>query len=252
MDYDINGDQMNERDTQSRAEFGSEAGLPHMDAMPMRSVPEDASDAAPELGAFPFAKRAPTRQAPPSKWERELFDWMQTIVSSLILVSLTFAFAARVIGVFGDSMQNTLFSSQKVLISNLFYTPKPGDIVVFTKKDVHLFLPFRGEEDEPLIKRVIATEGQTVDIDFEAGEIRVGGVLLNEPYIRELTMTPGNLTFPHTVPKGMVFVMGDNRNKSMDSRVIGPVDTRYILGRVLMRVWPLADFGPIDSGEAIS
>ena len=179
----------------------------------------------------------------------EIFEWLSTIVSSLVMVSLIFTFVVRVIGVSGPSMQSTLFTDQRVLISGLFYTPKNGDVVVFTKKNIHLDLG-SGEKDEPLIKRVIATEGQVVDIDFVAGEVRVDGKLLDEPYIDEPTWLHDvvSVSFPYTVPPGTVFVMGDNRNHSSDSRRIGPIDTRYILGRVLLRVWPLSEFGPLRGG----
>ena len=182
---------------------------------------------------------------------RELFDWIQTIISSLVLVSLLFSFVARVIGVVGPSMEATLFTGQKVLISNLFYTPEPGDVIVFTKKNIHLDLSI-GPDDEPLVKRVIAVEGQTVDIDMVNGLVSVDGVTLDEPYIKSPTTSAGNLKYPYLVQPGMVFVMGDNRGQSSDSRSFGPIDTRYILGRVLLRVWPLHDFGPLGAGGAAS
>jgi signal peptidase I len=180
----------------------------------------------------------------PSKGLLEAFDWVQTIVTSIILVSLFFSLAARVIGVLGPSMEDTLFTGQKLLISDLFYTPKYGDIVVFTKKDIHLSLPAI-TKDEPLVKRVIATGGQTVDIDYGKGLVYVDGQVLDEPYIREITKLTGSLPLPCTVPEGSVFVMGDNRNHSTDSRdaEVGLIDSRYILGKVLLRVWPLDQFG---------
>ena len=220
------------------------------DQMNPQAAPLDAE--AGDAGEGAVSKRQPL-----TWWERELFDWLQTIVTSLVLVSLVFAFAARIIGVLGPSMQDTLVTGQKVLISDLFYTPKCGDIVVFNMKDIHKYVTNlgMGEDDEPLVKRVIATGGQTVDIDFTTGEVRVDGALLVEPYIRELTMTsspPGEMTYHRVVSEGMVFVMGDNRNHSTDSRSFGSVDARYILGRVLWRVWPLDEFGTVDSGRTSS
>lgn len=101
--------------------------------------------------------------------------------------------------------------------------------------------------DNPLVKRVIATEGQTIDIDFDTGEVWVDGVLLDEPYIAELTLRQGDMEFPLTVDKGCIFVMGDNRNGSTDSRwsMIGQVDARCVLGKVLLRLFPIGDFGTI-------
>ncbi|MDR3207642.1 MAG: signal peptidase I [Oscillospiraceae bacterium] len=204
----------------------------------------------PEPDAVP--SDSPTGDSPepaeyvPSRAVLEALDWVQTIVTSIILVSLIFSLAARVIGVLGPSMETTLYTGQKLLISDLFYTPKYGDIVVFTKKDIHLTLATI-TEDEPLVKRIIATEGQTVDVNYDQGLVYVDGQALDEPYIREATKLQGTLPLPCTVPSGFVFVMGDNRNHSTDSRAqeIGLIDTRYILGKVLLRVWPLAQFGSV-------
>ncbi|MCL2747491.1 MAG: signal peptidase I [Oscillospiraceae bacterium] len=199
-------------------------------------------DHPPDVYAPPTKKRA-------TRLERELFDWLQTIVTSLILVSLLFSFVARVIGVVGPSMESTIFTGQKVLISNLFYTPKAGDVVVFTKKNIKDDLGL-GSDDEPLVKRIIAVAGQTVNIDAATGDVSVDGIVIDEPYIRERTTMVGRISYPYTVEEGKVFVMGDNRNRSSDSRLIGAVDTRYILGRVLFRVWPLQDFGPLPNPES--
>ena len=166
------------------------------------------------------------------------FDWLQCVVAALVACILIFVFVGRTVGVEGISMQQTLLEGDRLIISRLFYTPKYGDIVVL-RKDAF--------KDEPIIKRVIATEGQTVDIDFAAGIVYVDGVALDEPYANTPTNVREDFTEPVTVPEGCVFVMGDNRNHSTDSRteVIGCVDTRYILGKALFRLTPLERIGSI-------
>jgi len=171
-----------------------------------------------------------------SKTRMELYDWLQCIVSAIICGIFIFVFVGRTIGVDGSSMMQTLHNNDRVIMSNLFYTPKQGDIVVFqTSTD-----SFGGT---PLVKRVIAVAGQTIDIDFQSGDVYIDGVVREEPYINEPTHSRLNFTGPVTVPEGFIFVMGDNRNHSSDSRDarVGLVDTRYILGRVLIVAIPGAD-----------
>ncbi len=165
----------------------------------------------------------------------EVYDWLQCLVSALIICVITFAFFARIIGIIGSSMVPTFHNGDKVIISKILFKPEQGDIVVLRK------LQF---QDEPIIKRVIAVEGQTVDIDFDAGVVYVDGVPQVEPYIAEPTYQRIDFDGMITVPEGQVFVMGDNRNHSTDSRdsTIGCVDKRYILGKVLLRLFPVSDF----------
>ena len=166
----------------------------------------------------------------------ELYDWLQCIVFAVICGIFIFMFIGRTIGVEGDSMLQTLHWNDRIIMSNLFYTPKYGDIVVFrSPSDV-----FGGT---PLVKRVIAVEGQTINIDFDKGEVSVDGEVIYERYINEPTLKKLNFQGPYVVPEGHVFVMGDNRNYSSDSRDsrVGPVDTRYILGKVLFVVIPGRD-----------
>ena len=176
----------------------------------------------------------------PEKVQQEsgVFDWIQVVVTALVACMLIFVFLGRTVGVIGPSMESTLIEGDRLIISNLFYTPKYGDIVVLRKDEF---------KSDPIIKRVIATEGQTVDIDFEAGVVYVDGLALDEPYVNTPTNLREDFTGPVTVPEGCVFVMGDNRNRSTDSRTekIGCVDTRYIIGRALFRMWPLNKFGSI-------
>lgn len=167
---------------------------------------------------------------------RELYDWVQALVYSVLAVVLVFTFLVRLIGVDGHSMVPTLQDQDRLLVitSLLDHTYRAGDVVVLRKAS---FLP------EPIVKRVIATAGQTVDIDFATGSVFVDGKLLDEPYINELTLSEEGTKFPLTVPQGSVFVMGDNRNHSSDSRDsrLGTVDTRYILGRAVLLLVPGVD-----------
>ncbi|MDR2670459.1 MAG: signal peptidase I [Oscillospiraceae bacterium] len=209
----------------------------------LRTMLEETPPAAPE-----DEPAQPEKADEPFDFVRELYDWAHALVTSIIIVGLLFSFVARVIGVDGRSMEKTLFEDQKLIISKLLYTPKRGDIIVFTKKGIHEMLQGDQETDQPLVKRVIAVGGETVDINFETHQVFVDGALLDEPYIYEPTAHRSDVVFPQTVPKGHVFVMGDNRNMSADSRTsqVGMVDNRYILGRVLLRVWPLQDFGLVS------
>lgn len=173
-----------------------------------------------------------------AKGRAEVYDWIQCIIFALVFCVLLFVFAVRMVNVVGHSMVPTLEQSDKVVISNLFYHPKQGDIVVLRKQTLM---------EEPIVKRIIATEGQTVDIDFDDGVVYVDGKALDEPYVNEPVHDRENFEGKITVPEGCVFVMGDNRNASTDSRDsrLGMVDERYILGHVQSVVFPISDFGTV-------
>lgn len=168
----------------------------------------------------------------------ELYDWVQCIVFALVCCVLVFVFIFRLVDVVGTSMVPTLNDSDKMVVSNLFYNPKQGDIIILKKKEF---------KDEALVKRVIATEGQTVDIDFNKGVVYVDGVALDEPYVAEPTYNRIDFDGAQVVPEGCVFVMGDNRNNSSDSRDarIAMVDKRLIIGKVLFRAFPFSSFGSV-------
>jgi len=171
----------------------------------------------------------------------DLFFWLQAAVAALVALILIFTFVGRLIGVVGISMVPTLQNGDLMLVQCLGYTdPKPGDIVVLTKEF--------DASDAPIVKRVVAVGGQTVDIDYGSGTVYVDGVALDEPYINEYMRAPNYPDLTHAeIPEGSVFVMGDNRNHSADSRdvTLGTVDSRYIIGRAVWRVLPFHSFGSI-------
>lgn len=177
----------------------------------------------------------------------EIFDWVDSVVFSVILMILVFTLVFRIVGIKGESMENTVLDGEKVIISDVFYTPKQGDIVVISR-DYFNSLGQPVEGSEPIIKRVIATEGQTVNIDFESGIVYVDDQPLDEPYTKTPTNRQDDVQFPLTVEDDCVFVLGDNRAISKDSRdsSIGLVNERYILGKVILRVYPFDRFGSLD------
>jgi signal peptidase I len=165
---------------------------------------------------------------------KEMYDWVYSLIIALIICVIIFAFFIRVIDVVGTSMNPTLNNNDKMLVSGLLYKPSVGDVVVF-KKDEY-------DPDKALVKRVIAVEGQEINMDFEKGIVYINGQPIVEDYILEPTMNKLDFIGPKTVPEGCVFVMGDNRNASVDSRKteIGMVDTRLILGKAYYVIYPLS------------
>ena len=164
------------------------------------------------------------------------FEWVDALVSAAVIVVLLFTFFFRTVGVEGTSMVPTLEEGDRLIISHLFYQPQQGDIVVIVQPD---------SETPAIIKRVIAVAGQTVDIDFSRGIVMVDGQVLEEPYISEPTHMKRDVQFPVTVPEGCVFVMGDNRNRSLDSRdsSIGMIDQQSILGKAVFHLFPFQKMG---------
>ena len=165
---------------------------------------------------------------------KEMYDWIYCLVIAFIICVIIFAFFIRVIDVVGTSMNPTLNNSDKMLVSGLLYKPSVGDVVVFKKNEY--------DPDKALVKRVIAVEGQEINMDFDKGIVYINGQPIVEDYILEPTMNKLDFIGPKTVPEGCVFVMGDNRNASVDSRKneIGMVDTRLILGKAYFVIYPLS------------
>lgn len=200
----------------------------------------------PEEAAEPAG--GPRPQKPKRSFVGELYEWMDAIVVTLIAVVILFTLVFRIVGVQGKSMLETLHEGDRVIISNLFYTPSQGDIVVISRNYTNDENQVSTRDNEPIIKRVIATEGQTVDIDFDTGVVTVDGQVLDEPYINTPTNLHYDVEFPQTVPEGCIFVMGDNRNNSLDSRSseIGMIDERYVLGHAVFRILPFGSFGGLS------
>lgn len=164
----------------------------------------------------------------------EFYSTFQTLVVVLSALVLIFTFFGRLISVDGISMVPTLLNGELMVVRSIGYTPKQGDIIVLTQSS------FR---DEAIVKRLIAKGGQTVEIDYDAGTVSVDGVVLDEPYINEPMLPRGDVTSV-TVPEGYLFVMGDNRNVSADSRYnnVGLVDERRVLGHAEAVIFPLQKF----------
>ena len=164
-----------------------------------------------------------------------IYEWLESFVFAIILILLVFVFVVRVVGVNGESMLPTLNHGDWLTISSINPTIDRGDIVVITQPNTL---------NEPLIKRVIAVGGDTLKINFVTGEVFVNGEVIEEPYIYAPTARPGDFKEPIKIPEGYVFVMGDNRNNSLDSRfdTIGIIDERYILGVANARVYPFGEW----------
>ncbi len=180
--------------------------------------------------------------------KKMIFEWLEVIVTAIIAVVIIFTFIFKVVTIEGGSMNETLHHGDKVIISNILYTPKHGDIVVISR---NIDNSVNEKSNAPIIKRIIATQGQTVDIDFEQGIVYVDGVALDEPYTRTPTNLMYDIEFPVLVNDGCVFVLGDNRNDSIDSRCSdigddGMIDTRYILGKAVFRILPFNKFGGLS------
>ena len=202
-----------------------------METQELENLPEEGGE--PEKKRFDFA--------------RELYEWVDSLVFAFVGIVVVFAFLANVFYVDQTSMTHTLEENEMVMILRLPYTPKRGDIILFTKHG------YAYNEDtgsyNPLVKRVIGLPGDELDfvLDGNTGKVLLNGEALDEPYIREAMTYWGSTPLPVIVPPDSVFVMGDNRNKSSDSRnsEIGLVEQRSILGPVVLRLTPLNKFGSV-------
>ncbi len=191
-------------------------------------------------GRFVKKEEAPEQKKKLS-WQQQLFLDAKDILYILVIFMLVYVLFFRMVVVVGDSMNRTLVDGDRLLlISGVLYKhPRQGDVIVASKDS------FRN--GECIVKRVIATEGQTVDIDFHTGTVYVDGEALTEPYISSPTHLYEGVNFPLVVEDGCVFVMGDNRMDSKDSRNpdIGLIDCREILGKAVFLVIPGTDGGQV-------
>jgi len=163
---------------------------------------------------------------------RGLYDWMQSIVMVFLAVIFLLTFVGRMMSVQMDSMTPTLLEDDRMIVRSVFYSPRRGDVVIFAKQEF--------QDGTALVKRIIALEGDRVAINTETGIVYVNDVALDEPYTNGPTNMAGNISYPYTVPPGHVFVIGDNRNHSLDSRhiEIGSVDERELIGQVVAVITP--------------
>lgn len=169
---------------------------------------------------------------------KKLFEMLENICFSVLFITVVMTFFFRVIVVEGNSMNRTLSNGDRVIITNFCYTPQRGDIVVTDKNNYF---------KTPLIKRVIAIEGDTIKIDYSTGDVYINGEILSEDYIKEKIAISDKETLEITIPDGYVFLMGDNRNQSSDSResVVGVINEKNIMGKAIFRIMPLEKIGTV-------
>ncbi len=185
----------------------------------------------------------------------DLTDMAESVLYAVFVVLLMFTFILKIATVDGSSMEPTLSNEDRLIVSTLGYQPESKDIVIIDSNNSHLFSDSSETEvitgeglGKRIVKRIIACEGQTVDIDFQLGKVYVDGVEIYESYIADLTtMDEKAFEYPITVPKGYLFVMGDNRLRSKDSRHpdIGLINMEDVEGKVVLRISPFEKFGVI-------
>ena len=178
---------------------------------------------------------APEERENREDWRQSLFEWLQLLSIVLVVIVSLFTFVVSVVGVDGSSMYPTLHHRDLMLVQRIAYTPRQGDVVVLRKDNTF--------DNQALVKRVIATGGQSVYIDYEFDAV------YGDDFMAErVDLDPQYANQEFTVPEGCVFVCGDNRNHSSDSRVadLGMVDERYVIGRVLVVFFPFSHFGGVS------
>ncbi|MCK9478479.1 MAG: signal peptidase I [Firmicutes bacterium] len=180
---------------------------------------------------------------PEVNWKNEFFEWTEAIIIAVVIAVIIRSFLFTLVSVEGASMEDTLHTGDRLFVRRIGYTPKNGDVIVFTPEN---------KPNTPYIKRAIAVSGQTIDIDFTKGVVMVDGKVLDEDYIKVPTKRSGDVTFPITVPDGYFFAMGDNRGNSHDSRnsdvgnsdnKSGLVKNNTLIGKAVFRIWPFSVMG---------
>ena len=209
------------------------------------NIPEEAAEAASEK-----SRKKDKKPEEPQKPFSGALEWAGSLVYAVLAMLLLNLFVFRSITVDGESMNNTLQDRDRVLSTNFFYTPQRGDIVVLQADKIPN--QYTGKYGEPIIKRVIALAGDTIKFDFDEGKVYLKKAgeqefqLLEEDYIAAPTLASldRHSGEEHTVSENCVFVMGDNRNRSLDSRsvLVGDVDTDLIMGRAFVRLFPIDQF----------
>ena len=173
-------------------------------------------------------------QSQPAVRGQGLLEWYEALISAALVLVLVFSFFFRIIQVDGESMVPTLENGDKLVVWGAGYEPQRGDVVIVDSYTSY---------GRPLVKRVIAKGGDTISIDYATGTVEVNGKVLEEDYIAEPTYLGYDVEFPYTVPEGTVFVMGDNRVVSADSRVVGPFSRSQIVGKGVLVLMPLDQIG---------
>ena len=190
-------------------------------------------------------------EAAPSKynWKKEVWEWVQAIAIALVVAFLLKNYVLTLAKVQGESMEPTLQDANRMYVNKVMYTPEKGDVVIFEPAS---------DPGRPYIKRVIATAGDTLYIDFATGDVYVNDEIIEEPYISEPTRLMGSYISllmitdnysrenPIVIEDGYFFAMGDNRNYSKDSREIGPIPEDELIGHAVFRFWPLNELGTVD------
>ena len=181
--------------------------------------------------------------------KKEIFEWVKAIAVALIIAFFLRNYVFTLAKVDGQSMEPSLKHADRLYVNKVMYTPKKGDVVIFEPATA---------PGKAYIKRVIATEGDTIYIDFRTGEVFVNDELIDEPYINEPTYLNGSYIKylketgnyskenPIKISKGYFWAMGDNRNASKDSRELGPIPERELVGHAVVRFWPLNSIGTLD------
>ncbi|MBE6894188.1 MAG: signal peptidase I [Ruminococcaceae bacterium] len=169
---------------------------------------------------------------------KSFYELFESIVFAFLIIIILIVFVFRAVTVDGESMEPNYHDGEKLIITNFMYTPKKGDVVVVEKNNAL---------GKPIIKRVIATAGDTVKYECETGNVYINGEKLNESYILNVGVNPYKNDIEMTIKDGYVFLMGDNRNNSNDSRngEVGQINTKNILGKAVLRIYPFSDIGAV-------